>query len=444
MIPFPHQIAGAKFLADREFAILADAPRVGKTGTSIMAADVVLAESILVITTASGRAVWRKGFSDWSAFDRPVQIVTAKDTLALGTQVAITGWPNVADPKLHHQLLARRWSVIILDEHHYAKSMDAKRTRAVFGDLDASGSYAATHAIAGAGDRLWGLSGTPMPNSPLDLFPIMRFGAADQIAPYLTEESFLNQFCVWRPKKIGRGPYARTVRVIMEGKNLGDLRARIGGLMLRRTQQDVGITEPIYDTLPLIVPERARKQAESAADLAAVLAAIDEGNTRQLEMHLGPLRRLTGVLKARALVDLVKEELENGLDKIVLAFWHREVAEILIEGLAKYGVTGIDGSTAPKARTENVAAFTAPDGPRVFLGQIQAAGEAIDLSAAAEMIFVEMSSVPKDGSQMALRITNHNQKQRPRVRVASIAGSIDEPIQNALLRKIKTINEVIK
>lgn len=409
-----------------------------------MAADLALAESVLVVTTASGRAVWRKGFADWMAFDRPVQIVTPKDTMAAATRVAITGWPNVADPKLRRQLLARRWSVIILDESHYAKSLSAKRTQAVFGEMDDSGLQSTTHALAGAGDRLWGLTGTPIPNSPLDLFPILRFGAPDRIDPYLTEEEFLNQFCKWRPKKIGRGPWARTVRVIMEGKNLDDLRERIGGLMLRRTQQDVGITEPIYDTLPLIVPERAREQAEKDADLTAILGAIDAGNTRQLEMHLGPLRRLTGVLKARALVDLVKEELDNGLDKIVIAFWHREVADVLIEGLGKFGVTGIDGSTSPKAREENVAAFSAHDGPRVFLGQIQAAGEAIDLSVAAEMIFAEMSSVPKDGSQMALRITNHNQKQRPRVRVASIAGSIDEPIQNALLRKIKTINEVLK
>lgn len=444
MKPLPHQIVGAKFLADREFAILADAPRVGKTGAAIMAADMALAESVLVVTTASGRAVWRKGFADWTVFDRPVQIVTPKDKLALGTKVAITGWPNVADPKLRHQLLARRWSVIILDESHYAKSLTAKRTQAVFGEVDDSGSFTTTHALAEAGKRLWGLTGTPIPNSPLDLFPILRFAAPERIEPYLTEEDFLNQFCKWRPKKIGRGPYARTVRVIMEGKNLDDLRSRMDGLMLRRTQQDVGITAPIYDTLPLIVPERARKQAEKDVDLTAVLDAIDADNTRQLEMHLGPLRRLTGVLKARALVDLVKEEFENGLEKIVLAFWHREVADILIEGLQKYGVTGIDGSTSPKAREENVAAFNSASGPGVFLGQIQAAGEAIDLSVSAEMIFVEMSSVPKDGSQMALRITNHNQKQRPRVRVASIAGSIDEPIQNALLRKIKTINEVLK
>ena len=126
-----------------------------------------------------------------------------------------------------------------------------------------------------------------------------------------------------------------------------------------------------------------------------------------------------------------------------MAFWHRDVAEILIEGLAKFGVVGIDGSTSAKNREANVAAFQNGDA-KVFLAQIQAAGEAIDLSAAAEMIFVEMSSVPKDGAQMALRVTNHGQKRQPRVRVATVAGSIDEPIQNALLRKMKTIAEIMQ
>jgi SNF2 family DNA or RNA helicase len=124
-----------------------------------------------------------------------------------------------------------------------------------------------------------------------------------------------------------------------------------------------------------------------------------------------------------------------------LAFWHRDVADILMEGLEKFGVTGIDGSTPTPAREANVADFQSGK-KRVFLAQIQAAGEAIDLSAAAEMIFVEMSSVPKDGAQMSLRVTNHGQKRQPRVRVATVAGSIDEPIQTALLRKMKTITEL--
>lgn len=430
MTPLPHQIAGARFLAARTFAVLADEPRVGKTGAAIMAADMALAENVLVVTTASGRPVWRRGFEDWQSFPRRIEVAAPKKLPSEHAQAVIVGWPTVANPHLHHALRKRRWDAIILDESHYAKNFGAKRTQAVFGE----------HALAAASDRVWCLTGTPMPTSPLDLFPMLRFGAPERIGPYLDEDSFLDQFCVWRPKRLNAWS---TIKVVMEGKNLGDLRQRLDGLLLRRTQQDVGITSPIFDLLPVEVPDRARREAEKEADLAAVMKAIDSGSTRDLEMHLGPLRRLTGGLKTAPVVDLVKDEFECGLDKVVLAFWHTDVGAALAEGLAKFGVVGIDGATSASQREANVAAFSKPTGPRVFLAQIQAAGEAIDLSAAAELIFVEMSFVPKDGQQMAMRVTNHNQTRRPRVRVATMAGSIDEPIQQSLLRRIRTIQEVL-
>lgn len=98
LTPKPHQIAGAAFLAARRAALLADEPRVGKTGAAIMAADQVGARSILVVTTASGRPVWRRGFEDWSIFGRSCQILTSKDRLRPDTEIAIVGWPNMADP----------------------------------------------------------------------------------------------------------------------------------------------------------------------------------------------------------------------------------------------------------------------------------------------------------------------------------------------------------
>ena len=70
MRPLPTQISGAAFLAQRRFALLADQPRVGKTGAAIMACDMALDASILVVTTASGRPVWRKAWADWSAAGR--------------------------------------------------------------------------------------------------------------------------------------------------------------------------------------------------------------------------------------------------------------------------------------------------------------------------------------------------------------------------------------
>lgn len=451
MIPFPHQIEGAKFLAERPFAVLADEPRVGKTGTAIMAADGVGARNILVVTTASGRGVWRKGFNDWSVFGRPLQILTPKDKLRPDTRVAVVGWPSVADYALRVQLLARDWDVLILDEGHYAKSFEAKRTQAVFGTIGFNGSILKDYALCRKAGLVWHLTGTPMPNSPFDLYPVLASCAFDALRedhskgwPNVTlEASFKKRYCKVKPKKIGHGWSARWIDVIVGGQSLDELRQRCEGMILRRTQQDVGIRPPTFDTLPLIVTDAQRRKIEAAAgDMQAIMAAVESGSTKDMEMHLGPLRRLTGAIKAEAVVQAVKEEFESGLDRIVLAYWHKEVAEILIAGLSEFGVVGIDGATPPAAREANVAAFQRGDA-RVFLGQIAAAGEAIDLSAACELMIVEPSFIPSQMKQIALRVTNHTQTRQVRVRVATLDGSIDDAVQTSLLRKWSAINEVL-
>lgn len=452
MIPFPHQIEGSKWLAERAFGILADEPRVGKTGSAIMAADMRGARTILVVTTASGRGVWKRGFHDWSVLDRPLQIITSRAILASTTSVAIVGWPSLNQAPVQAQLLAREWDVLILDEGHYAKAFSAKRTEAVFGALLEDGLALGRRGLIQKAKAVWDLTGTPMPNSPFDLYPVLRANAPGRLLadekrgrPDVTRESvFKKRYCKIKPKKIGVGYMARWIDVIIGGQNLEELRQRTEGLILRRTQQDVGIRAPIYETLPLLVTPQQRAKIEAAAgDARAIMKAIEAQDTKTLDMHLGPLRRITGAIKAERVAEAVREEFESGLDRIVLAYWHQEVAAILAEKLAEFGVTGIDGSTPPAARDGNVTAFQKGKA-RVFLAQIAAAGEAIDLSAACEMLVVEPSFQPAQMKQIALRVTNHTQARQVRVRVAALDGSIDDAIQASLLRKWATINEVLK
>lgn len=451
--PLPTQLSGALFLANSDSALLADEPRVGKTGTAIIAADYRFASPVLVITTASGRGVWRRGWAEWSAFGRKVQVLTPKDRLLPDTDVAIVGWPSIGDPKLRHQLLARRWALLISDEDHYAKNFGAKRTQALYGELIDDGALLQNRlALYAVADAVWPLTGTPAPNSPLDTYPRLR-----ALAPRRLEADpargwpdvrrlgdFTKRYVITRPMKIGRGAYARRIDVVVGGRNEAELAARMDGFMLRRTQADVGIRAPIYEIFPLIVSERARREVEAGVDTRAVLAAAERGDTKSLDMHMGPLRRLTGAIKAKAVIEAVGDEMACGLDKIVLAYWHRDVGDALRAGLAKHGVVGIDGATPPAQRAAAEARFRDDPGTGVFLAQIVAAGEAIDLSAAAELLFVETSFVPKDQKQMALRITNHTQTRQARVRVAALDGSIDEAAQRSLLRKWTSIREVLR
>jgi tellurite resistance protein len=256
--------------------------------------------------------------------------------------------------------------------------------------------------------------------------------------------AFRDRYCVWRPMKPGRNPYARPVPVIMGGKNEHELKARMEGFGLRRTQAEVGIGEPIYEILPLLITEAQRRKVDRDIDARAVMAAVDAGATKALEMHLGPLRRLTGEIKARAVVEAVREEFESGLDKIVLMAWHTEVIRILTEGLSQFGVVGLDGSTSADNRQRAVDRFRSDPAIRVFVGQIVAAGEAIDISAAATLWFVESSFQPAQMKQASLRVTNFGQTRQVVVRVCALEGSIDDALQTTLLRKWASIREVLE
>lgn len=450
--PLPTQLSGAKFLADRKVALLADEPRVGKTGAAVIAADYILAEKILIVTTASGRPVWRRGLPEWSKYPRPVQVLTNGKKLDRSVPSAIVSWPSLTNAETRAALLNRDWDLVIGDEDHYAKNFESKRTQGFYGTITEGGR--ALNKRAGVCSRapvVWPLTGTPCPNSPFDMYPRLRALAPERLLadpargfPDVTaERAFKDRYCIYHPMKVGRGAYAKRIDVITGGQNEDELAARLDGFMLLRTQADVGIDQPFYELFPLMVDDRMRRQADGDVDLESILAAAEAGDTKKLEMELGPLRRLTGEIKAHAVVAAVKDEFACGLDKIVLMRWHTHTGEILREGLADFGVVSVDGSTSPRERERAVHEFATNPKVRVFDGQIQAAGEAIDLSAAALMIFVETSFVPKDMKQAALRITNHTQTRQAVVRVAVLEGSIDEAAQAILLRKWSSIGKVL-
>ena len=448
MKPFPHQIEAAVFLAERRYALLGSDPRTGKTGAAIMAADYALDQTILVVTTASGRAVWRKAFADWQAIPRSVE--TMYEPVDTKADVVIVGWAQVYEPPFIVRLRRRRWDRVIPDEGHYATRFSAMRTQALYGTpFDDGETLNSTRSLLGACDGMWELTGTPIPNSPFDAYPRLRALWPERLLanpargwPDVTKETaFRDRYCVVKWKKVGN---FRKQLVIVEGRNEAELAARSEGVMLRRTQTDVGIGEPIYDILPLRFSERQRAVFEKDVDAAKILAAAEADDTKSLEMHMGPLRRLTGTLKAELVAEAVADEFDGGLDRIVLAYWHKDVRDVLTQNLSKYGVTGIDGATSDRDRADATRDFARAGGPRVFLAQIEAAGEAIDLSASAVLWVVEPTFSPRQMRQVSLRITNLNQPRQAFVRACVLENSIDEALQTVLLRKWTSIREVLK
>jgi hypothetical protein len=443
MIPMPTQLSGAAWLASKHRAMLADEPRVGKTGAAILAADYILARKIIVVTTSSGRSVWRRAFAEWSTIERSVRVFGADK--ATDADVTILSWDAVLKGGF-----ALPRDLVILDEAHKAKNPETKRAQSTYGKMYSMGEQMLTGgALVRPEDRVWLLTGTPLPHDPGDLWPHLRACLPERLLadekrgwPNVTRyDDFRSRYCVIRMKKISNWT---KIPVVVGGRNLDELRKRIDGFVLRRTQKDIGIRPPSYDLLPLIVSPAQRKQADGDVDKRKILEAAEAGRTKELEYELGELRRITGIIKAHAVVAVVIDEFEGGLDKIVLMRWHSEIGQILREGLAKFGVVSVDGSTSAKDREAAERAFRDDPNIRVFDGQIKAAGEAIDLSAAAVLWFVETSFSPSDMGQAALRITNVNQTRTPFVRVCTLEGTIDEALQASLMRLWAVIKEVIK
>lgn len=434
MTPMPTQVSGAHFLASRQRAFLWDKPRVGKTGAAIIAADLILARTILVITTASGRGVWRQAFPAWSAFPRKVAVF-GSDKLD-GAEVVIASWGMLGKlPRPVH-----RPDLIIGDEHHRACNPEAQRTEHFYGRMIDGGERMLTaSAVVQPGDRVWQLSGTPAPHDPGNLWAPMRATCPERLDGVMTYDAFRARYCKMGVKKLAY----RRIPVVLGGKNEAELRQRLEGTFLRRTQADVGIRSPRYEMLPLIVSTAERKRIADVPNEAAILAAADAGNTHELEMELGRLRHITGVIKAHAVVEAVKEEFGNGLRKLVLAYWHRDVGDVLQKGLRGEGVVRLDGATLPYERESCEQRFRDPVN-RIFLVQIEAGCEAIDLSPSDELWVVEYATSPRQMDQISKRITNVGKQRNCFIRACAIEGSIDEKLQATLIRLWQSIMEVIR
>jgi SNF2 family DNA or RNA helicase len=444
--PFPVQEEARDFLRARKTALLANECRTGKTGSALLAAERLAHRHarILIVTTSSGRAVWRRAVKDWLGLESEIVGIDKAEHL-----IRIVSWDVIRQPKTFAALSQTNFDLLIADESHRAGNPDTKTTQAIYGKFNRSGDRVANGLTTFVG-RVWHLSATPAAHDLGQLWPMLRSSAPHLLAAneakgwpdVLSFDAFRARYCVMRPKKLSAW---RTIMVVMGGKNEAELRERLGDWMLRRTQKDVGIRPPAQELMPLIVSPAQRRELVADKQTREIIEAIENGDTRELEMELGPLRRLTGRIKAEAVIAAAKEWLEdNAGDKLVLAYYHREVGDLLAAGLDKFIPMRIDGSTGGSFRETAQERFKTDPRVRVFLAQIDAAGEAIDLSAAPELWFCESSFSPKAMKQMASRISNVNQQKNTYVKVAYIEGSIDEAIQASLMRLWQSIREVVR
>ena len=116
------QLIAADFLARRQRAFLWDSPRVGKTGAAVIAADYIGVRSALVVTTASGRGVWRRAFPAWQTIPRRVRVLGSDPEGS--TDVGVVSWGMLSSIP---RAIRQRPDLIILDEDQEATNPEAQQ-----------------------------------------------------------------------------------------------------------------------------------------------------------------------------------------------------------------------------------------------------------------------------------------------------------------------------
>lgn len=417
---FPYQETGVQWLAKVGRGLLADEPGLGKTAQAIAAAAAAGAKKRLVLCPASVVENWRREIKrfDWKGHDEHLWRVESYD-MARGRNFEF--------------LMAIGYDLVICDEAHYLKTRDTKRTQAVFGKkCDGVGG------LVEKAKHVFLLTGTPMPGHPAELWPMLRAVMPDAIKGLKTGKPvaywpFAMRYCKMERNYLGHD-------TIVGGKNLPELRERMKPFVLRRKKSDV-LSElpPIrFDVLPL-TGKIDMKGLEAEYEMIA--KALEDGGIEALKAiapHVATLRRLTGVAKVAPVIEWVKDQLDGGMGKIVLFAQHREVVEALTMRVWPMAAR-VWGDTPAKDRQAEVDRFQNDPAVKVFVGQIQAAGTGITLTAASDLVFVESDWVPANNEQAAMRIHRIGQKNACTVRFATIAGSIDEQIQRACARKLEDI-----
>lgn len=442
----PYQKAGIAFLREclaneGSGALLADEMGLGKTIQVIGLANMLLAEGnhdrlrVLVIAPKIALLNWKAELEKWLIRPHSIAIWTTKAQPE--ADVVLVNYDIVA--KLHGRIAdkARPWDLLACDESHALKDSKAQRTKAVLGGKDIMPIPARRRVF---------VTGTPILNRPIELFPVLRSCGVEFARNY---HSFARRYCNGQETRFGFDASGAS--------NLPELQVKLrASIMVRRLKADVltdlpdkrrqvitidpgesvALRKALRDEVGgLKQTEKAEAEALKAvarAQKRSDKAAYDEA-IRQLSSirvqnlaAIAELRQRTALAKVPLVVESVTATLNSAPDAVLVFAHHREVIDRLAEGFRAAGHEPaiINGETSAEDRQR--AQDDIQNGrKRVFIGSIHACGVAITLTAAGTVVFAELDWTPGRMVQAEDRAHRIGQKNAVLAQYLVVDGSID-------------------
>lgn len=329
-------------------------------------------------------------------------------------------------------LLNTGLQLMVIDECHYLKNKKAKRTKAIIGSNKAQGLSVVPHIIA--------LSGTPIINRPVEIYPVAKMLGGASIPPFMT---FAHRYC---------GAHRNTFGWDFTGAtNKEELNSLLTStIMIRHTKSEVLSELPDKRRVAIPVDMDASAWGEYNKAHKNFIEWVKHVDPEKVEaaqraeflVQLQALKRIAVRGKWNDTLSWIKDSLDNDGKLIVFAV-HHETIDKLMSVLSSYNPVKIDGRDSQEARQSAVDRFQNDEAVRVFVGNIKAAGVGLTLTAAANVAFVELGWTPGEHTQAEDRAHRIGQKNAVVAYYLVAANTIEEEIAALLDRKQQVLDAVL-
>jgi SWI/SNF-related matrix-associated actin-dependent regulator 1 of chromatin subfamily A len=449
----PFQRAGIAAAMNREAVLFGDEMGLGKTiqAIGILNSDPTL-RKVLVICPASLRLNWKRELTRWLVREMTIVLADGKSCPSADFDITIINYDILT--KHLSTLRGTAWDAAIIDEAHYCKNPNAKRTQAVVGEekkgIEITPGIKARRRIM--------LTGTPIPNRPIEGWPLFHYLAPAEFRSFF---GYAKRYADAHNNGYGWD--------FTGSANLGELQEKLRAtIMIRRLKADVLTELPAKRRQVIELPangaagavraeQDAWKRHESLMDelRAAVELSKASADAADYESAVGKLREAARVAfaemaKARhdtavAKVPYVVEHVTSAIEgdaKVVVFAHHHDVLDALITEFGSQAVA-VHGDVPFPARQAAVDRFQSDPACKVFIGGIQAAGVGLTLTAAAHVIFAELDWVPGNVTQAEDRCHRIGQHQSVLVQHLVLEGSLDARMARILVEKQDVIDRAL-
>lgn len=424
------QRAGVEYANGVRNLLQADPPGVGKTIQTIGFMNVKGISKALIVCPASLLYNWKRELETWHVSGPRIEIFHPKtfnprnppDVLLMSYYFA----GKVEAVKLI--LSWGKYTLCVLDECQYLRTPTAARTKLTL----------AKNGLISRAEHVHALSGTPLVNRPIEVYPIIKT-LCPQALGGMNKFEFGIQFCAGWKAPWGKWDFNGASNLKILGMKLRS------NFMVRRKK------EAVLPQLPEKFPPNIIYLDTDASSRSAVkrLALFDEEALKKSTVSFGfedlsTARKELGLSKVPAAVRYIKEQLDSGREKILIFAHHKEVIAEYARELLPYGVVTITGGMSPKAKDDAVQNFQKNESPRVAVLSIQAAGVGLTLTAADYVCFPEFSWVPGENEQAIDRTHRIGQTKGIVIDYLVVEDSLEERMLKYLWKKQKTFDGVFE